>query len=69
MLPNGESGHYMVVSKELREKAGVGLGNTVEVSIELGEVPREIELSPEDEKPGTPASAAGKQPEYREYSC
>lgn len=47
LLPNGASGHYLVVGKDLREQAQVDRGDTVTVSLELDDAPRAVELHPD----------------------
>lgn len=47
LLPDGITGHYLVVGKELRDEARVSVGDQVELTLELDDAPREVELHPE----------------------
>lgn len=40
LLPNGSEGHRMVLNGQIRKLARIGLGDTVEVSVQLDEISR-----------------------------
>ena len=43
-------GFYCIVQKEVRDKAGVGFGDKVDIELTRDETPRKLELAPEFEK-------------------
>lgn len=47
MMPAGGGGHFVVVAKPIREKAGVTAGDTVEVMLRADTAPRPVEVPPE----------------------
>ena len=44
LLPQGEDVHILVVKKEIRDQAGVAAGDTVQVTLERLEGPREVAM-------------------------
>lgn len=61
LMPHGNGGHFLVIGKEIRDKAGVQVGDTVELTVELDSAPRIIE-TPEDM-----AAALKDSPEAEEF--
>ncbi len=47
LLPNGQGGHRMILNGKLRKQARVGVGHTVEVSLQPDEESREVPLPDE----------------------
>jgi hypothetical protein len=47
LMPNGEGGHFLVVNKTLREKAGVDAGDRVAVVLRVDTAERRVELPAE----------------------
>ena len=47
LLPNGNGGHRIVLNGKLRKQARVGLGQTVEISLQPDEESREVPLPTE----------------------
>lgn len=47
IFPTGDGAHYMAVNKDVREGAGVGVGDRVKVSMEVDTKPRTVELAPD----------------------
>lgn len=46
LLPSHE-GHYLVYTKAMREHCGKSIGDTVQVSLQVDDQPREVELPPD----------------------
>ncbi len=47
LLPNGNDGHRLVLNGQIRKLARVGLGNSVEISLQRDEVSRNAVMPPE----------------------
>jgi hypothetical protein len=47
LMPRGDGSHYMVVNKEVRDRAGVSHGDTVDVVMEVDAEPRTLDIPPE----------------------
>lgn len=47
IMPRADGTYYMMVNKQLREGAGAMPGDTVTVTMERDEAPREVEIPPE----------------------
>ena len=47
LLPNGQGGHRVVLNGQIRKQARVGLGQTVEISLQLDAMPRDSALPEE----------------------
>lgn len=47
LLPNGQGGHRMVLNGQIRKQARVGLGQTIEIALQLDEVSRELAMPDE----------------------
>jgi hypothetical protein len=50
IFPIGDGTHYMAVNKSLRESAGVGAGDRVQVVMEVDRAPRTVTLPPDFDK-------------------
>ncbi len=50
LLPNGNDGHRMVLNGQIRKRTRVGLGDSVEISLQLDEVSRDAVMPPELEE-------------------
>lgn len=50
IFPTGDGAHYMAVNREVRDGAGVEVGDRVEVSMEVDTKPRTVELAPDIKK-------------------
>jgi hypothetical protein len=50
LLPNGNDGHRMVLNGQIRKRARIGLGNSVEISLHRDEVSRDAVMPPELEE-------------------
>lgn len=61
LMPNGDGGHFIVLSKEIRDKAGVHVGDAVELTVALDSAPRTVE-TPQDM-----AAALKKNPKAEEF--
>lgn len=46
LLPS-HKGHYLVYAKAMREHCGKNIGDTVQVSLQVDDQPREVELPPD----------------------
>lgn len=46
LLPNGNNGHRMVLNGQIRKRARVGLGNSIEISLQRDEVSRNAVMPP-----------------------
>ena len=46
LLPNGNNGHRMVLNGQIRKRAGVGLGHSVEISLQRDEISRDAVMPP-----------------------
>jgi hypothetical protein len=46
MMPDGAGGHFVVVKKELREKAKAAEGERVKVELSLDEAKRQVDVPP-----------------------
>ena len=44
LLPNGSDGHRMVLNGQIRKQARIGLGDTVEISLQFDKVSRDVEM-------------------------
>ena len=46
LLPNGNDGHRMVLNGQIRKRARVGVGNSVEIKLQLDEASRDAVMRP-----------------------
>lgn len=47
IFPTGDGTHFMGVNREVREQAGAGVGDRVEVSMEIDTAPRTVAIPPD----------------------
>jgi hypothetical protein len=47
LLPNGDGSHFLVVTKSVRDKAKVKVGDRVKVAVDVDAAPRSVEAPPD----------------------
>lgn len=57
LMPQGDRGHFLIINKALRDKAGAEAGSSVQVSLELDNSPRRVSV-PRDVKQALAANPA-----------